>query len=471
MAKPERIRHTGVACLINGYPSHRVQTVAISSDITRDETQELANANIVEYISQAPKVSLSIDSNEVGSTNLMAAITGKFVPLTATTGADWRSGTYLQNMTSTANNAWSITESDLIGAYADVALTVTEDATTVGRTCWVHRAALSGVTLSYDQGGLASENYTLEADNKTWFLNNYRDARMYMVRNNQVRAYSSAANYEYTFCLLSSALYQVASAGLKTSTTIAVGIGPNVYRLSASDYTIMNGGLYTATIATTSKSSRGKAMVKVQSANQWMNTGWNPDSLNCMVMIVPFTAQTWSAGNTTTNPGFKNTAVTTAIGGISRGQIDIYLSTGSSTSLATNKLLRAQTANIDIGMTTDANYELGRDGAYGYLRQSPIPVSVTLTFNDSDLETWAKITGTTFASVADIYLSLFKGNNKLFIKVYKDKAKATLLKTVTVNNMSVVSERHNVAVGSVATQEFGFTASNITVAGSGYDTQ
>ncbi len=62
---------------------------------------------------------------------------------------------------------------------------------------------------------------------------------------------------------------------------------------------------------------------------------------------------------------------------------------------------------------------------------------------------------------------MFTGSNKLVIDIYKEKAKTTKLKTITVNNMTVVGEGHNTSVGDLATQEFTFTASNFQVEGTG----
>lgn len=467
MAKPERIRHTGVACCLNGYQLHRVQTVGISTDVTRDETQELANTQIVQYVSQTPRVSITVDTNNYGNTNNLAAAVGATIRYT-TVGAtaDARRGAFHQNLTSTANNSWTITESSLLNAYAELTLGVTEDDTNITRTCWVHRAAMSGLAMSFDQGGLATENYTFEADNKTWYLNGYADVRPFISRNHQVQSFSSSGSYITRIFIAGSADWGATPASLSGSTCVALCVDSNVYRSAADGYTI------SAVLVTTTTSTRGKFYVKAStSSSTYLVDNANPSSKKVMAMVVPKSAQTW-ASSTRYNPGYNLTTYSTALGGLARGYIDIWLintqgPSGSTSAVAGNKTLRLQTANIDVSMATDAQFELGQDKAYGYYRQSPIPVNVTVTANDSDLELWARAAATSVSTVKQIYLDMFTGANQLVVKIYKEKAKTTLLETLTISNMTVTGERHNASVGDLATQEFSFTASNFSLVGSG----
>jgi hypothetical protein len=60
LAKPNKVRYSGVAVLANGYPLSRVQNVNVSTDLGTEEVKELSNTEVVEYTSTQPKVTVSL---------------------------------------------------------------------------------------------------------------------------------------------------------------------------------------------------------------------------------------------------------------------------------------------------------------------------------------------------------------------------------------------------------------------------
>ncbi|MEK6923286.1 MAG: hypothetical protein AABW84_01130, partial [Nanoarchaeota archaeon] len=180
----------------------------------------------------------------------------------------------------------------------------------------------------------------------------------------------------------------------------------------------------------------------------------------------------WEA-SATGQSGWELESTSGAIGAIRRGQIKAYLyntdTDTKSTYTAAGRALRLQTVSIDVALGEEQLFELGTDGFYGISKQTPVPITVTVTANDSDLEYFAALVSTSHANTAVKTLNAadFNGYNALRIEVYKDIAQSTLLKTITCSKMQVQSEAFNVSVGGFANQEITFTTDNITVVGSG----
>ena len=83
MAKPEKQRYSGVAISIDGIQIHRVQTVTVATDIGREQTLEMGNAGVVEWVEATPAVTVTLDTNEVGSTDTLALLTDKMIHYTS----------------------------------------------------------------------------------------------------------------------------------------------------------------------------------------------------------------------------------------------------------------------------------------------------------------------------------------------------------------------------------------------------
>ena len=140
-----------------------------------------------------------------------------------------------------------------------------------------------------------------------------------------------------------------------------------------------------------------------------------------------------------------------------------------STYSAAGKALRLQTISIDVALGEEQLFELGTDGFYGISKNTPVPITVTVTANDSDLEYFAAMTGTAAANteVKTLDISDFNGSNSLRLEIYQDKAQTTKLKTIEITKMYVQAENFNVSVGDNATNEMTFTTDNISITGNG----
>jgi len=458
LSKPQKQKSSGVVCLIDGVIAKRVQTLGSSVDITREQAQELANSGVVEYVADSPSVSIQIDTNDVGSTDTMALLTDQMITYTEEVSTDEpRGGIFRAYIKADSSNSATITEQDMLTGYCSILATLDEDGTTAKRTLWMNNCAVTGVNLSYDVGGNATENYTLAADNKTWFLNDLAGVRCYKPLIYQITKTSSGLAFQ-----------AMASCVPEGASVVAMGINNNILRERT-----MGGVTGNATFEVPTAS--GFLATSVALDTPWVSTA--SDSTDRVWIIYKSTAVgalTWEAQDQDNAFGFELESSAGAFGAVRRGHVKAYLwNTGTDsegTSTAAGQALRLQTVSIDVALGEEQLYELGTHGFYGISKNTPVPITVTVSALDSDLEYFAMLTSTAFGNTTDVQtvtLDDFNGYNSLKILVYRDIAQTSLLKTIDVGNMYVQSENFNISVGDNATNEITFTTDNITVIGSG----
>ena len=462
MSKPDRQRASGVACIIDGVVAKRVQTLGSNIELNREATEELANTGVVQYISDSPNVTIQIDTNDVGSTDTLCLLTDKMINYTAANfAAGPRVGNYAHAIRTTTSNSASriITEQDMLNGYCSILATFNQEGTQAARTVWHNHCALTAANLSYDVNGNAAENYTLAADNKTWFLNSWGDTHCYKPHFFQLRATAAVAASHGFLC---TALTSCLPNGAKI---VALGVNNNIWRSTA-------GGGYGVTGNATFTDVEAGGFLATSVAFDYPMFSTSPSSTDRVwVLWTDGTANSWESSSSATRPGWELEASAGAIGGLRRGNIKCYLwNTGVSskgTYTAAGKALRLQTVGIDVALGEDKLYELGTDGFYAISKQSPVPVTINVTALDSDLEYFAMLTSTGIASanVRTLNAADFNGNNSLRIEVYYDKAQTQLLKTISITKMYVQTENLNITVGENATHEMSFTADNITIQG------
>ncbi len=77
MAKPTRIKHSGLGLFLNDKQIDRVQTCGSTSTLNTEDLSEIGNENIVEVLDSAPTVDITIDTNQYGSIKTMAQLANK----------------------------------------------------------------------------------------------------------------------------------------------------------------------------------------------------------------------------------------------------------------------------------------------------------------------------------------------------------------------------------------------------------
>jgi hypothetical protein len=479
MAKTDRIQHKMVAVMCDGVQLHRVQRFGASSDLPQEQTVELSNSGVVEYKKGIPDVTVTLETNESGSNDILSLVADKMIVKSQTPAANSTPpliGTYRWAVKAASSNSLihSVNAQDFLDCYCDFTVPVTEDNTSVTRTMWIHRAGLSGVNWAFDANGYASENYQFKASNKRWFANAWAGVRVAKLYPNNATSMGGGlphVSFNFTGSAMPSgcrplyyAVNEKVYACVATSLTGVTGVpnlGDGNVRMATSGWkkgvsspnyfyvcTSVAGGIDTAAVL---KSSLADIYVLYLASSTWNQY------------------PTWSeTARFDTSAGYLITSTSGAFGGSVRGNYKMWLTNtnrAADTTTDANQTLRLQNVSIDISLTTDQLLQLGQHKPYGISRQVPVPVNVTVTANDSDLALFAGGAATTAGQAKTVGIEDFNGKNQLTIEVYRDIAKTTKLRTFVVTNMSVTGENIDNAVNSDGSQEITFTADNIRVFG------
>lgn len=410
MAKPSYARYSGVAVYANGYVMSRVQNASIDSDLGEEEAKELNNENVVEYTATNPQVSISVETNEYGSCRNLRAVA-------QVTGA-----------------VASINVNSFDGTSTDIALAVEEDSV-LKRTAIVNDAFLSSISWNYDVGGVATESFSWESDNKTWYLNTARQSFSIMGITSTV---SGMGMWEVKLPIPSSYLHTY--SGYKQYV----------------DGVLATGTPYLATGAAYEGSATG--LLKSHFCDTNLTTGTRYRTV--IYKRTPDTA-------------IQQATSTSTIGSTPRGKLNLYLVSGAGeTTPASTNFLRVQSVSIDVDLGREVLNELGHYRAYSRSLTYPVPVNVSFSTLSSDLEDWANLSTKTFAGVTGLGIDEFTKNAKLRVEIYSKQDTVTdgtraFLKAITISGLQVVNESFGVDVGGNATQDFSCKATNFLVSGAG----
>ena len=467
LAKPEKVKASGVSLAIDGVITRRVQRLSIGGDFPQEQISELANAGVVQYISDAPEFSIQIDTNDVGSVDTMAMICDALIPYTVSTvNADRRGGALRSYIRSTSSNDVTIDQNDMLNGYCSLLVSLDDDGTSAERAMWVNHCGVTGVNLAYDVDGNFAENFTLAADNKTWFHHTAANVRMYKPLLMQMSA--NPVGNGAVFQHLSNA---------DTSSPAGVPNGATVYAIGVNNeilYTQHLSGVTQNCTVWPLQNGRFAASAAGVLSTPWFSVAANSTD-RCWIIYKHSDTATWEATSDANSPGWELEASAGAVGALRRGYMTAYLwnsnTDSKSTYTAAGRALRLQSVSIDVALGEDKLYELGTDGFYGISKQTPVPVTVTISALESDLEYFAALVSTSHANtdVLGMTVSDFNGYNKVRIELYKDKAKtaANKLKIIEIEKMYVQSENFDVSVGGNATQEITFSCDNVSIAGQG----
>lgn len=471
MAKPERQQGSGVSLFIDGIVAKRVQSVTVDVDITLDPTKELANEGVVQNVREDDSVTIDIETNHVGSTDNLALIADKMITYgdaVATAGPrnNWDGAQHKWFIRTDSSNASyrSIQASDLLNNFCNILVAVNEESTAVARTMWAPRCAITNLSLSFDVNGNATENYSLLSDKKIWFWNTQKSVRFYKPINNQIKR--DFTDSTISFVGLNSCLPLGA-------TVAAVLLNDRVVHAGQ----VQKGGTWdfgNLKLDDTNSGASAFSITHISNNGLPFSTPWidttNSSHRGGILWYGGLTDVDWEADVT---EGYELESTAGALGGIRKGQIKAFLfnrgTDSKKTSTSVGSGLRLQTVSIDVPLGEDRLTELGRTGHYAVSKQSPVPVNITITANDTDIEYFVWLTATSIAQTDVAYRSSesFTNGNDLIIEIYKDTEQTTLLETITIGNMDVQTESFTGAVESESTQEITFTADNILIQGSG----
>lgn len=500
MAKPSRVRYTGVGTFINDVQANRVQAFGSSSRLTTEDMKELGTLNIVEIVDDVPQVDISIDQNENGTMDLFALLANK--------------GYGCQVVAIPAGvNVGSTNVKVLPGVYKG---TGGHDLVFTGGTIAVPASANQVVYLinaptgnqlavaasgSVPAGSISLATVSGSAIIKQADIVDTRPDNMSLITH-----YDFELAYVDIFVPVKQSQAGVSATGGTVARTMYMekayvnnidinygtqGVGTISYRLETDNkrwflntaamivvdnFKATGAGALTlsqtpAVLANNNKTlcvyKNGVKLVEGTdysvATNQLTITVLAANDLVKVRYVAASGGSIFKAYPAAENPHPD------LAGGIKQGQMEIYLS-----DQAGNRATRVQSARISLPLQRDALGELGALRPYDRPMQLPVNANITLEFRDSDLEMFARFAGKDVNTATEIAIDDLIKNLGLTVKIYRenDVARAKLLpghpslkaiKTITITNLIPQSENWDVRTDSDATQTFEFLAHNISI--------
>lgn len=514
MASRNRIIYASQSVIVNGEFLYRVQTLGSTTTFNSTDLFELGQQDVIDIVDDVPTVAITLDTNDWGTVRTAAALASvddSAFGVTATV-----SNATVKTVSGTTDinfyHGVALSEYGVIGAEFDLWAPVQAEsalgtqADTIDQTVFMARCFVTGITSNYSVGGEATENYTAEADNKTWFLNAGKFVSQehwdivasgtgpfnlgLLDGTNEVQTLSDN-NLAF--------LYIDPDTGARSIRVDRVGGTKDYYPVvlesakAAGDcgYTVATNVL---TLPAGISVFNGDTVRIRYSADAYADATGDSDAQKSNYFTIATDANTFGDH--------------TNVGGLRQGQIEIYLIDPDILTSSNDYeiALRLQTVSVAATLDREALSELGHLKPYDRPVGFPIEIATTVETTAGDLETFAKFAGkeTEFdaATLIDLTIDqlLSKDNLTLVIMLYNQTdveaggtgsdrkmltaemegkeywvagAVATYatvdlgnpereypLKTIVVPGLKATSEAYTLDQGSNATQTYAFRSTN-----------
>jgi hypothetical protein len=452
--KENRVIYPGEGVFLNGRQANRAQTLGSTSTLNNEVVNELGNKDIVEIVEDAPSVAITLDTNDHATLINTALIAGKNPDKTRFVTLYDFEGSYVNIIAPVVRGV----------DYGKTGVDAAAGNLTIYRTQYIEKAYVNSIEFSYTTGGIATENYALEADNKTWLWNdasNVIDARIFMDGSDNVVALTSSEVLVYTGRdsfgndkIISSALNPEMAQfndGSYTLGTDAEGVKKIVYvNTATADATTISGFeeteyLYDGTYAnggTASFSASGSNLFQIElDSAENANTGRTNGIAITFQRAAGGTIPAAGGTNPESNNYFRIQYAASQygqyfipnnefVGGLRQGQIQIYLVKSLIDSNGLKKVdwsdydifWRVQSVTISASLSREVLSELGHFKPYARSITYPIPVTVSIESTDSDTEMFATLCGKNFSNVprgTEVSIDDLLKNLNLVVKLFR----------------------------------------------------
>jgi hypothetical protein len=462
--KPNKVQAAGVAVFADGGILHRLQSVTADTDLGVEEIREISNSQVVEFVEGTPTVSIQLEGNMTGARNNIAYLTGQ-------------DGNIIKGMVSPGGGGYTsnqeITHFSFDGTTTDLVIQVEEDSV-LARSIYMPNCFTTALSWNFDVGGVATESYSLEADDKRMFVG--AELELVVASGYYTGAGDAGTSgfyvqphpeHELTGYFVESGFTNAAIYADHRWTPIEATFNGDII------IDPQTGGAYIPNPGKAWDDNELKfppdatAGGNVLGAGRYRVVGYKDATVH--PNIVPTT-------------DLNRSAESANLGGIRKGMIEIFLVSGSVWHIEdrpmdpitdSEEYLRLQTCSIDIDLSREALEELGN--AEAYERSLNFPISATVNFSSlaSDIQAWAG-----FANLREEYDDDWGGTVHqigfrdfvqqagVLIKVYNDdesNVSRKRLMTIAVSGVRVASESFSVDAGGNAVQEFSCSADNFVI--------
>lgn len=527
--KRDRILYASQSVRANGRLLYRVQTLGSNSTFTSEDVFELGQLEKVDVVDDVPAVAVAVDTNDFGGVNGAAILAG--MNPDRMYGAPTSSGAYLRtNTTCTSSGVryyhglaladYTLCDGVKIWAPVQNEASFGTSDDDIQMTLYMDKVYVNSITLTYNVGANATENYAAETDNKRWVVNGAK----YITQEEWVFwAWSPPSDSEQLNIGLGSSGSIPELSDCKRAFLSFTSRGLEGVEVRTKDQ--REGTVYPV------KDSAGSSQFGYDDSTRILTMPTNASSLwpsGCKVIAV-YAANAFGSSGANSGGGMDSDAAFNRyfetidsshypedVGALRQGQVEVYLIDPDNppSNDDWDLTLRMQTVTITASPTRTPLQELGHQLPYARPMNFPVEITTNTTTTANDLEMFAKIAGLTPAdyesggSGTDIALSHLESKENLYLVVkvfeqtdqqaggtgmerkameldvgdeyydwdgagtYSNVGSCTNpdrerpLKTVIVPKLKITAENFNNAVGggggggAGATQEFNFRSSN-----------
>lgn len=525
MTRRNRVIYASQSVIVDGKFLYRVQTLGSTSTFTSEDVFELGQLEIIDVVDDVPTVAVTIDTNDWGSIFTMAALAGvdsRYFNVSATSGnanltVDSGTGSNVAYYHGVALSDFGLDSAQVqVWAPIQTESALGTDNDLIDQTLFMNNCYVNNLEFSYGAGANGTENYSLETDNKMWLLNDGRFV------NQEEWDFTTAASGTIELCLSDATGVIPTLSSQKRAFLLKTAEGAPALALwdasattpAWTKYEILTDSTATATQAnydssthvitlpTGFTSAAGDKARVLYAADEYAVAGNSGTVTADRIAANYFTAAT--ADSTVTGGAPES------LGAVRQGQIEIFLVDPTIAPADYAMSLRITSATVTASLTRETLTELGHLKPYYRTVTFPTEITTSLETTAGDLETYARIAGkyTEFANNTLLDLSiddiLVKDNLILVVMIYEQtdeeaggsyssrivKTGASIIgkeyfiegqkytyaaldreypvKTLIVPGLKMTDEAYNLAVGSNATQTFGFRSTNKLFAVQGF---
>jgi hypothetical protein len=436
-AKRDRILYASQSVRVNGRLVYRVQTLGSNSTFTSEDVFELGHLDKVDVVDDVPAVAVALDTNDFGGINGMAILAG--MNPDRMKGAPTSSGAYLRTNASCTGSGSryyhglalaDFTMCDGVKIVAPVqkeaSLGTSDDE--IQMTLYMDKVYVNSLTLTYNVGANATENYAAETDNKRWLVNSAK--------------------------FVTTEEWVIASPTNSQALNIGLASGKSIPELSDCKRAFLSFTLQGKEgVEVRTKTERQGTVYPVAAAAAAGTFGYN-DSTRTLTLpsdaatlwteaikvIAVYAADAFGDTGNNVGAGLDSTDAFNKyfesidssqyadIGAVRQGQVEVYLLDPDDPPANDDwdMTLRMQTVTITATPTRTPLNELGHQRPYARPMNFPVALTTNTTTTANDLELFAKIAGLTPADYedggdgTDIALThlMSKENLYLVVKVY-----------------------------------------------------
>jgi len=407
MSKPNFVRYTGVALLVEGgVQVKRATRLTHSTDFNTERLLELANAGVSELV-DSDTTSVTVECSDYGAVDNLFKLIGR-----------------PEVVSGSVNPAVAFRDTEFENAIVDFVVPFSDDDITIDYSLYLGSCYMTRYSANYSVDGTATETYEYTCSYKRWYLNALKSIRVYKAD------YSSATT----------AVVSGVNLNGQTGLFVTVG-GSKVLDAKASDtITLTNNGLNTDVTGSPALTLSAGDRIRV---------------------LTTLTSTSFPALTTTPD----------GLGGVRRGFVDAYLYNSAGSEEKTLRAQSVgidvsldRTQLNELGRKEAYFQSLNRPIDIR-LNVEFIATDLETLAKMSELE--SDFDGTTLTALE---LADFAASNILRVKIYNSEtthSAATLVKSLHFNSVGISTQGNEVTAGNNMNETIQFACDNLLVSGHG----